>query len=109
MTWRSLLVLGFSAGLVPCPAALVLLLSAIALGNPLSGLVLVLVFSLGLSLVLTALGLSLVYAKQLFQRWPLPKASWMQSSWMQWLPVASAVGIVVIGIGISAQSLQQVF
>jgi nickel/cobalt transporter (NicO) family protein len=108
------LILGFSAGMVPCPAALVLLLGAIALGNPLSGLILVVVFSLGLSLVLTALGLSLVYAKQLFQRWPMPKSSWMQSSWMQWpwmqwLPVASAAGIVLIGIGISAQSLQQVF
>ncbi len=109
VTWRSLLILGFSAGLVPCPAALVLLLGAIALGNPLSGLILVVVFSLGLSLVLTALGLSLVYAKQWFQRWPMPKSSWMQSSWMQWLPVASAAGIVLIGIGISAQSLQQVF
>jgi nickel/cobalt transporter (NicO) family protein len=112
VTWKSLLLLGFSAGLVPCPAALVLLLGAIALGNPLSGLILVVVFSLGLSLVLTALGLSLVYAKQWFQRWPMQQSSqtsWMQSSWMQWLPVASAAGIVVIGIGISAQSLQQVF
>ncbi len=110
VTWRSLLILGFSAGLVPCPAALVLLLGAIALGNPLSGLILVVVFSLGLSLVLTALGLSLVYAKQLFQRWPMPpKSAWMQSSWLRWLPVVSAAGIVLIGIGISAQSLQQVF
>ena len=57
ITWRRLWFLGLSAGLVPCPAALVLLLGAIALGNPASGLLLVLVFSLGLSLVLTALGL----------------------------------------------------
>ena len=57
VTWRSLLLLGLSAGLVPCPAALVLLLGAIAIGNPFSGLVLVFVFSLGLSVVLTALGL----------------------------------------------------
>ena len=104
VTWRSLLLLGFSAGLVPCPAALVLLLGAIALGNPLSGLILVLVFSLGLSLVLTVLGLLLVYAKQLFKH--LPTA---QQSWMRWLPMASAVGIVVIGVGISTRSLLQVF
>ncbi|MGB3299581.1 MAG: sulfite exporter TauE/SafE family protein [Phormidesmis sp.] len=104
ITWRSLLLLGLSAGLVPCPAALVLLLGAIALGNPLSGLILVLVFSLGLSLVLTVLGLVLVYAKQLFKH--LPTA---QQSWMRWLPMASAVGIVVIGVGISTRSLLQVF
>ena len=104
VTWRSLLFLGFSAGLVPCPAALVLLLGAIALGNPLSGLILVVVFSLGLSLVLTGLGLLLVYAKQLFKH--LPTA---QLSWMRWLPMASAFGIVVIGVGISTRSLLQVF
>ena len=104
VTWRSLLFLGFSAGLVPCPAALVLLLGAIALGNPLSGLILVLVFSLGLSMVLTVLGLILVYAKQLFKH--LPTA---QLSWTRWLPMASAVGIMVIGVGISTRSLLQVF
>lgn len=104
ITWRSLLLLGFSAGLVPCPAALVLLLGAIALGNPLSGLILVLVFSLGLSLVLTVLGLMLVYAKQLFQN--LPTA---QLAWVRWLPIASAFGIVAIGVGISTRSLLQVF
>ncbi len=104
VTWRSLLFLGLSAGLVPCPAALVLLLGAIALGNPTSGLILVFVFSLGLSLVLTVLGLLLVYAKQLFKY--LPTA---QLSWTRWLPVASASGIVVIGIAISTRSLLQVF
>ena len=104
VTWQSLLLLGFSAGLVPCPAALVLLLGAIALGNPLSGLILVLVFSLGLSLVLTVLGLLLVYARQLFKH--LPTA---QLSWTRWLPMASAIGIVVIGVGISTRSLLQVF
>lgn len=104
VTWRSLLFLGFSAGLVPCPAALVLLLGAIALGNPTSGLILVFVFSLGLSLVLTVLGLLLVYAKQLFKYLPTT-----QLSWTRWLPVASAAGIFVIGIAISTRSLLQVF
>lgn len=104
ITWRSLLFLGLSAGLVPCPAALVLLLGAIALGNPLSGLILVLVFSLGLSVVLTALGLLLVYAKQMFAHLPVT-----QAAWTRWLPVASAFGIVVIGIGISTQSLLSAF
>ena len=70
MTWKNLLAMGISGGMVPCPAALVLLLSSIAMGNVGLGLVLVLAFSLGLAGVLTGLGLSLVYAKRLFQRLP---------------------------------------
>ena len=103
VTWRSLLLLGLSAGLVPCPAALVLLLGAIAIGNPFSGIVLVLVFSLGLSVVLTALGLILVYAKQMFKQLPAPKRTIVE-----WLPTASACGIVIIGSGIFARSLLQI-
>lgn len=103
VTWRRLWLLGLSAGLVPCPAALVLLLGAIAIGNPFSGLVLVLVFSLGLSVVLTALGLILVYAKQMFKQLPAPKRAIIE-----WLPTASACGIVVIGAGIFTRSLLQI-
>ncbi|WP_228024730.1 nickel/cobalt transporter [cf. Phormidesmis sp. LEGE 11477] len=104
VTWRNLLLLGLSAGLVPCPAALVLLLGAIAIGDPFSGLVLVLIFSLGLSVVLTALGLMLVYAKQMFKQLPAPKRAIVE-----WVPTASACGIVVIGTGIFARSLLQIF
>lgn len=102
MSWRSLLMLGLSAGLVPCPAALVLLLGAIAFGNPISGLLLVVAFSLGLASVLAGLGLLLVSAKRVFKQMPLPR---LQA--MQWLPLASAVGITVIGLGISTRSIMQ--
>lgn len=102
MSWRSLLMLGLSAGLVPCPAALVLLLGAIAFGNPISGLLLVVAFSLGLASVLAGLGLLLVSAKRLFKQVPVPR---LQA--LQWLPLASAVGITIIGIGISTRSLMQ--
>lgn len=102
MSWRSLLMLGLSAGLVPCPAALVLLLGAIAFGNPISGLLLVVAFSLGLASVLAGLGLLLVSAKRLFKQVPVP-----QLQALQWLPLASAVGITIIGLGISTRSLMQ--
>ncbi|MBD2113707.1 MULTISPECIES: nickel/cobalt transporter [Cyanophyceae] len=102
MSWRSLLMLGLSAGLVPCPAALVLLLGAIAFGNPVSGLLLVVAFSLGLASVLTGLGLLLVSARQVFKQVPVPR---LQS--LQWLPLASAMGITIIGLGISTRSLMQ--
>lgn len=102
LSWRSLLLLGLSAGLVPCPAALVLLLGAIAFGNPISGLLLVVAFSLGLASVLAGLGLLLVSAKQVFKQVPVPR---LQA--FQWLPLASAVGITIIGLGISTRSLMQ--
>ncbi len=101
ITWRSLLALGISGGLVPCPAALLLLLSCIALGNVGLGLVLVLAFSLGLAAVLTGLGLLMVYAKPLFRHLPAPGAA-------KWLPTLSALGIVAIGVGLSAQAALQI-
>ncbi len=60
---RGLVALGISGGIVPCPGALVVLLTAVAAGgltSILSGLGLVVVFSLGLASVLIAMGLALV-------------------------------------------------
>ena len=59
ITWKSLLALGISGGLLPCPSALVMLLSASALGNVGLGITLVVAFSLGLALVRSAIGLIL--------------------------------------------------
>ncbi len=101
ITWKSLLALGISGGLVPCPAALVLLLSAIALGNVSIGLILVLSFSLGLACVLTSLGLLLVYAKHLFKRVPA------HLRFVRLLPAFSAMCITLIGLGISAKAILQ--
>jgi ABC-type nickel/cobalt efflux system permease component RcnA len=100
VTWRNLLVLGVSGGLVPCPSALVLLLSAIAIGRVGLGLMLVLTFSLGLAAVLTALGLLLIYAKQRFEKLQLPKPQ----SLVRILPTVSAFFISLIGLGITAQA-----
>jgi nickel/cobalt transporter (NicO) family protein len=99
VTWRSLLALGISGGLMPCPAALVLLLSAIALGQVGMGLILVVAFSVGLAGVLTGLGLLLVYAKQRFQTVP------MDLPWLHRLPALSALGITIVGLGISTKAL----
>jgi nickel/cobalt exporter len=57
VSWKSLLALGISGGLLPCPSALVLMLSAISLGRTGYGIILTLVFSLGLAATLTAVGL----------------------------------------------------
>ncbi|MEM7029693.1 MAG: sulfite exporter TauE/SafE family protein [Chloroflexota bacterium] len=101
VTWRSLLALGISGGLVPCPSALIVMLSAIALGRIGFGLILILAFSIGLAGVLTATGLAFVFAGRLFERVPVKRLP------MQALPLLSALVITVIGLGITGQALLQ--
>ena len=99
MTWRSLLALGISGGLLPCPSALVVLLSAIALNRVGFGLVLVFAFSLGLAGVLTGIGILFVYAGRLFNRFPV------RGRFLRLLPAASALFITLVGLGIAARAL----
>lgn len=91
VTWRSLLALGVSGGLLPCPSALVVLLAAISLGRVGYGLLLIIAFSLGLAGVLTGIGLAFVYAGQ---RLSLSKRT---GGLLKLLPIASALVITVIG------------
>ena len=65
VTMAGLVALGASGGLVPCPTALVLLLSSVSLGRVGLGLILLVAFSAGLAVVLTAIGLIVLYAKHL--------------------------------------------
>ncbi len=68
ITLGTLLTLGISGGIVPCPEALVALLMATGSGKAVSGIVFVFVFSLGLASVLIALGIMMVKAGQVVQR-----------------------------------------
>jgi ABC-type nickel/cobalt efflux system permease component RcnA len=94
VTWRSLLALGISGGLLPCPSALVVLLSAISLHRVGYGLLLVIAFSIGLAGSLTAVGLAFVYASKLIKR---PMRS---SRLTRVLPVVSALVISCAGLAI---------
>jgi ABC-type nickel/cobalt efflux system permease component RcnA len=91
VTWRGLLALGVSGGLVPCPSAMVLLLAAVGLNKTAFGLVLVLAFSAGLALMLTAIGLAFLYARN-----RLPSGA-RAPRWTRIVPLASAGAIVLIG------------
>jgi ABC-type nickel/cobalt efflux system permease component RcnA len=102
ITWRSLLALGISGGILPCPDALIVLLSAIALGRVAFGLALVLAFSAGLAAALSGVGLLFVYAGRLFQLSP------KQGKWLRLLPAASALVITAAGLGITVTALSQV-
>lgn len=101
VTWRSLLALGISGGLLPCPSALVVLLSAITLGRVGYGLALVVAFSVGLAATLTAIGLLFVYAKQFIER-PMRR-----SGLVRVLPVASALVIACVGAVLCYEALAQ--
>ena len=99
ITWRNLLALGVSGGLIPCPSALVVLLGAIALNKIGFGLILVLAFSLGLAATLTAIGMLFIYAGRLFQRFPT------QGRVIRLLPVLSALFVSAIGAAIIWKAL----
>jgi len=101
VTMASLIALGASGGLVPCPSALVLLLSSIALGRVGTGLVLLLGFSAGLAIVLMAIGMAVLYAKHLIP----DSAKAAASPAFRLLPVLSAAVILSIGLVMTAISL----
>ncbi len=105
VTWRNLLALGVSGGLLPCPSALVVMLGAIALQRVAFGLVLIVAFSLGLAGVLTAFGLALVYAGKLFSLLPDDGHFARGRRLVQLLPVGSALFITAVGVGITVQAL----
>jgi nickel/cobalt transporter (NicO) family protein len=97
----SLIALGASGGLVPCPSGLVILLSSIALGRVGIGITWLIGFSAGLAVVLTSIGVLVVYAKDL-----LPKTqSAMRGPVFRLLPVVSAGLVIVIGILMTSVSL----
>jgi ABC-type nickel/cobalt efflux system permease component RcnA len=103
VTWKSLLALGVSGGLLPCPEALMVLLITIAAHRVLFGLLLILSFSTGLAAVLVGFGLLLVYARGFFSRINLSGGLAPRL-----LPVVSALVIVIAGGVITAQALPQV-
>jgi ABC-type nickel/cobalt efflux system permease component RcnA len=95
-----LLTLGITGGIVPCPAALVVLLSAFSLHRVGFGLFLIVAFSLGLAAVLIAIGLLMVFARQFIAQWKSDG-----SIVKRWLPIASAGFMLILGLGIAGRAL----
>jgi ABC-type nickel/cobalt efflux system permease component RcnA len=94
-----LFTLGITGGIIPCPAALVVLLSAFALHRIGLGFFLILAFSLGLAAVLIGFGLLMVYGRRLIAgmgvNGPLTT---------RWFPVASAGFMTVLGGAIAVRA-----
>jgi nickel/cobalt exporter len=104
LTFKTAVMAAASGNLAPCPAALVVLLAAIALHRVALGMLLIVAFSIGLAATLTVLGLAVVRG-----------AAWLsgrpQLAWAaRWAPFASAaaiafVGAVMVGEGLAAQGV----
>ncbi|MBC7973031.1 MAG: sulfite exporter TauE/SafE family protein [Verrucomicrobia bacterium] len=101
-TKRSLIALGVAGGIVPCPSALVLLLSAIALHQAAYGMLLVSLFSLGLASVLIAIGLTVVHTHQWLSTKQLFRHSTISKRLQRSLPVGSAIAVIAIGAVLTA-------
>jgi nickel/cobalt exporter len=101
-TYRSLVAVGVSGGLLPCPSALVVLLAAISLHRIMFGLVLIVAFSAGLALSITGIGLAAVVAKRAFARVSFEGRA------VRALPALSAAVIVAAGIAMTVHALPKV-
>jgi ABC-type nickel/cobalt efflux system permease component RcnA len=101
LTWRGLLGMGASAGLIPCPSALVVLLAAVAQHQVALGLLMIVAFSLGLAGTLSALGLLVVLGGRMASRLRIPPA--VSTA----LPAVSAVVIVAAGFVLTVRAVPQ--
>ena len=89
--------LGVAGGLLPDPAALAILLSALAQGKVMLGLATVLVFSLGFAATLVLVG---VIAAKVGQR----ILTWLAGPWAARIQLATSALIVVVGVALSVKA-----
>ena len=94
-----LLSLGVSGGIVPCIDALVGLLFAISMNRIVWGLVILCAFSVGLAAVLVAIGVLMVLAKPIIDRFT------GEGIWLQRLPIFSAIVVVALGTVLMVKAL----
>jgi ABC-type nickel/cobalt efflux system permease component RcnA len=103
LSLRELCLLGITGGIVPCPAALVVLLSAFSLHRIGFGLFLITAFSFGLAVVLVTVGLTMVYAKRAISTRVLAG-----TTVLRYLPLLSSAFMVMLGVGITVSAVASV-
>jgi nickel/cobalt exporter len=99
---KSIVAMGASAGLLPCPSALVVLLAAIAQHRVALGLLMIVVFSLGLATTLTGLGVAVVGAGRVTRKLRVPPRVALV------VPAVSALMIVLAGTILTIKALPRV-
>ncbi len=103
LSFKTLLVLGITGGALPCPSALVVMLSAIALHRVAFGMAMIVAFSLGLATILTAIGILVIRARGFLERLPLTGRLTTR------LPVLSAILVTLIGVVLLVRSFSGSF
>jgi nickel/cobalt exporter len=90
LSWRGLGAVALAGGLLPSPAALIVLLGAVALHRIAFGVALVAAFSVGLAAALTLIGVLVLRARAFAARR-------LGSRVATWIPIASATVICAVG------------
>jgi nickel/cobalt exporter len=103
---RGLLGMGVAGGLVPSPSALVVLLSAIALGRTVFGVILVIAYGAGMAGTLTLAGVLLVRLRDRYARRTRRGRGWaLVRRWGRLAPYATASLVFIVGLGLAIRSL----
>jgi len=90
-TWQAFW-LSFSGGIIPCPSAMAVLFAAISIGKIGYGILMILVFSLGLGATLVAIGIAILTSRNFLSR--MERAS----SLFRHLDLVGPAFIIFIGI-----------
>ncbi|MCS3901154.1 sulfite exporter TauE/SafE family protein [Methanococcus voltae] len=90
-TNKSAVAIGLSAGLIPCPAALAVLLISISSGAIMEGLAYVVVFSLGLAISISLFSILFVKSKDFLEKY-------VSNNSINKLPLLSGIIIILFGI-----------
>ncbi|MFD4949119.1 hypothetical protein ACFWNT_43190 [Streptomyces sp. NPDC058409] len=106
LTWRGILLLGTSGGLLPSPSAFLVLLSGLLTGRVGAAIAMVVAFGVGMALTLTGVGLVVLRGRDAF----LARASASPAlrTWSTRIPVIAAWAVVTGGTVASAIAADRV-
>ena len=99
MDWKTLLAIGTSGGMVPCPDAVAIMIIAAASSQLPLGIFLISCFSVGIATTLILIGLSVMKGRQLLSRFTFFERA------IPYAPLASAIVIFSLGIGLTYTAL----
>jgi ABC-type nickel/cobalt efflux system permease component RcnA len=102
LSWRGLFALGLAGGLIPSASALLILLFSIQTGRPAFGFVLVLAFGLGMALVMSCVGLGLIFARGRLDRLPRRSALGRVAGFA---PLIASVAVLALGLVMTWQAV----
>lgn len=105
---RGLIGMGIAGGLVPSPSALIILLSAIALGRTWFGILLVIGYGVGMAGTLTLAGVLLVTMRDRYQERIQQSSGRLRNTAQRWAvigPYFTASLVFVVGLGLAFRSL----